>query len=1118
MGTRLFHLATLCVALLLSARADAEDHPWTGDPLSVDKLTKAREALKPRLQQPDKDADDAAKSAFEDARNRDRLLSRLIKILKETESAKAPQDFEAQAKKRQQELAALRKRDPESVTGITGSKQIKPLDEAARTARSERDGQQAKLTAVVTRIKDLDQDRSAIPVRRTKLRTSLERIGDPKAGSSEEFRRDNIVLELRLLKEEESNATSIRAFYSAELTALRAEHDYASEVVRRADDRLAKARKQQQEFATAQAAREKAQAEKDAAQAKLEKDPIYRFRKETNARIDLLQSEIKSAVGNLGELKTRNSKEKRRLERFQRMYDRISRRVEASGSINSETARGLRATLESVESSRETIAAVSSPRTTSEHDAVLRRIGPLQDEEWNLNGSLDEIPEWEKFVKPPHPGKPIPPERFAEAKDVFNDVVLGPEGLRSTLLKLINVLEQQNTEYDRLGETLDAEATALTKVETFIRSHIYWVRTEERLGQQLLESGWSDVKSLIAFYQEPEFLAEFRKSAAGQMGSIVVGTGIFVLLLIASALAGRRLRMKPMCAPVEGKRLSGCSRDVIRMLVHSAAPSLVLLLASAVVERMGVPGRIYSPLSRALDEIALVLFIQRLAWGLLREQGLLITHFDVSPEVAKQVLRSVRIVTISMMVFHVPELALRKAPSEVHALVRLFGTAYRTARMFAIVLLLNRSGPFVAAFVQKSAGGLRLAAFLSPLLILSCIIVVAMDFLGYRDGAQFFNQQILEVFLLTIVLRGIYGGLNQVSDRVVNRVRERAHLEVGGKTASENSKRMSRQLSRVITVLTIVVAASFLASSWGLDATYGSVLRQWKIADLNDGGILNAMDVLKSLGFIVAAHFFSSNLAGLFEMLVFPLFGQIHLGTRYVVVVLTRYAILLIAYSAALISLHFSFASLGWLLAAASVGLGFGLQEIVANFVSGLILLIEQPVRVGDTITVGETGGTVDKITIRSTVVTSWDQKQIIIPNKSFITQNVTNWTKYSNITRRRIDVPVMYGTPADKVLSALAEVATNHESVKSFPAPRIWLDGFGESSVNFVLYVYTDISDGLSTLSELRQSIYEKFAHEGIRIPLPQREIRIKSEPIDGTVELQAPPPSAEEDSADET
>jgi len=231
-----------------------------------------------------------------------------------------------------------------------------------------------------------------------------------------------------------------------------------------------------------------------------------------------------------------------------------------------------------------------------------------------------------------------------------------------------------------------------------------------------------------------------------------------------------------------------------------------------------------------------------------------------------------------------------------------------------------------------------------------------------------------------------------------------------------------------------------------------------------------------------------------------------------VVVVLTRYAILLIGYSAALISLHFSFASLGWLLAAASVGLGFGLQEIVANFVSGLILLIEQPVRVGDTITVDQTGGTVDKITIRSTVVTSWDQKQIIIPNKSFITQNVTNWTKYNTISRRRIDVPVSLGTPADKVLSALAEVATNHESVKSFPAPRIWFDSFGESSINFVLYVYTDISDGLSTLSELRQGIYEKFAKEGIRIPFPQRDIRIKSEPIDGTVELEPPPASEAE------
>lgn len=224
-------------------------------------------------------------------------------------------------------------------------------------------------------------------------------------------------------------------------------------------------------------------------------------------------------------------------------------------------------------------------------------------------------------------------------------------------------------------------------------------------------------------------------------------------------------------------------------------------------------------------------------------------------------------------------------------------------------------------------------------------------------------------------------------------------------------------------------------------------------------------------------------------------------GGRFVMLALSRYIILLIAYSAALIELHFSFSSVGWLLAAASVGLGFGLQEIVANFVSGLILLLEQPVRVGDVISVGATGGTVEKINIRATIVTNWDRQQIIVPNKNFITQELTNWTRNDDVTRRVLRVGVAYGSDVTKVLRLLKEIVEGHASVVKDPPPRIWFEDFGASSLDFEVWCFVRIPEGKQALTEIRTEVARRFAEEGIEIPFPQRDLHIRSIPPDGNM-----------------
>ena len=184
-------------------------------------------------------------------------------------------------------------------------------------------------------------------------------------------------------------------------------------------------------------------------------------------------------------------------------------------------------------------------------------------------------------------------------------------------------------------------------------------------------------------------------------------------------------------------------------------------------------------------------------------------------------------------------------------------------------------------------------------------------------------------------------------------------------------------------------------------------------------------------------------------------------------------------------------------MAALSVGLGFGLQEIVANFVSGLVILFERPVRVGDTVTVGQLTGTVSQVRIRATTITDWDRKEIIVPNKSFITEQVINWTLTDPITRIVIKVGISYGSDVDKARGVMMQTLTSLPAVLDDPEPRVYFTGFGDSSLDFVLHAYSrQLSDRLPMIDEIHRAILAALREHGIQIPFPQRDLHIQSQP----------------------
>lgn len=218
-------------------------------------------------------------------------------------------------------------------------------------------------------------------------------------------------------------------------------------------------------------------------------------------------------------------------------------------------------------------------------------------------------------------------------------------------------------------------------------------------------------------------------------------------------------------------------------------------------------------------------------------------------------------------------------------------------------------------------------------------------------------------------------------------------------------------------------------------------------------------------------------------------------GVRFAIRTVISYIITIFGLLWALYLIGITWEKAQWLITIIGVGLGFGLQEIFANFVSGLIILFEQPMRVGDIVTVGDQSGTVTRIQIRATTITDWDRKEVIIPNKEFITGRLINWTLSDTILRVIFNVGVAYGSDTDKVQALLLRVAENCPTVLKDPPFKAIFNGFGDSSLNFELRVFIPNMDGWADfLHGIHTSIDKAFRENDVEIPFPQRDIHVRS------------------------
>ena len=218
-------------------------------------------------------------------------------------------------------------------------------------------------------------------------------------------------------------------------------------------------------------------------------------------------------------------------------------------------------------------------------------------------------------------------------------------------------------------------------------------------------------------------------------------------------------------------------------------------------------------------------------------------------------------------------------------------------------------------------------------------------------------------------------------------------------------------------------------------------------------------------------------------------------GTSYTLSRITQYIIITIG---ALISFQFvgiDLSGLAVIFGLLSVGIGFGLQNVTSNFISGLIILFERPISVGDRVTVSNIEGDVTEINIRSTKVRTVNNVSIIVPNSEFVSKDVINYSHGDPTYRLDINVGVSYGSDLDAVLNAMREVAVENRHVLQDPPPDVHLIEFGESSWNMQLRAWVgDVKDYPQIRNELNQAIVRKFREVGIEIPFPQRDLHVRS------------------------
>ncbi|WP_188223465.1 mechanosensitive ion channel domain-containing protein [Aestuariibaculum marinum] len=390
---------------------------------------------------------------------------------------------------------------------------------------------------------------------------------------------------------------------------------------------------------------------------------------------------------------------------------------------------------------------------------------------------------------------------------------------------------------------------------------------------------------------------------------------------------------------------------------------------------------------------------------------------------------------------------------------------------------------------------------LSPSIYILVFVAIMSNFLGYTNLTDITLKICTHIGVITVIFYSLLLILEGISTSVIHRhFSSKAEIDFNRKLALE--LKLMKILRVVVLIFWFLFFLNMIEVYRPLKDYLTDILSEpYKLGTISItiGSILSFIIILISsylLTTLISFMIDDGDGEGVLKSLRLPK------GIPAAVSLVIRYFIVAFGFVFALSSLGMDLSKFNLLAGAMGIGIGFGLQTLISNFVSGLILVFERPVLQGDTIEVDNLLGRVHKIGVRSSKIRTFDGAEVIVPNYNLMSNNLINWTLSDNIKRIDIFIGATYDADPNQVLEILAKTGASHPNTLKTPPPRGLFLEFGDNSLNFVLQCWVHYELSLTTKSEISVAVYNAFKEAGIEIPFPQRDIHIKSMPNNNTIE----------------
>ncbi|MFN3193643.1 MAG: mechanosensitive ion channel domain-containing protein [Aureliella sp.] len=703
----------------------------------------------------------------------------------------------------------------------------------------------------------------------------------------------------------------------------------------------------------------------------------------------------------------------------------------------------------------------------------------------------------------------------------------GPQ--RNTAIELRTILTTMSSDISRYIDDLLDLATAKTETilaaeeyREFIDKQLIWTPSAPVLGLSQIKPTSEAGAWLLSFENWRKTLSII----ASDLKAAPLWYVLFVVLTGWLAInQGRFLEKLKECSRLAGRKTCiqyhFTGRGLMQTLLISVPVSFVMLFVAWRLyvgcqreATTGFPLALASGLFLATKTLFPMSFLRQIC----RPSGLGVLHFDWRETQTHFLHRNLRwLIDFSVPLIVVIGVFVSNAESAwEQSLGRIaFLFLMLLLGVFIIVTMHPGRGIFSGLVASQEGGWLdRLKYVWYPAIVALPFTLGALSFWGYYYTSQQLASRIDETLWMVIVLTVGYCLVKRwfVLKRralMMEQARQRL-MEASQQTTSDiplkgaedeemNLVAMNDQTKRMVTSLFVTTGLILAFVIWSdvLPAIYSLERAQLWEVDINGDTVpITLANILLLIPVVLLTIIATRNVPGLLEIALLQHLPLTN-GARYAITTIARYMILALGVAIACGCLRLQWSSVQWLFAAFGVGLGFGLQEIFANFVSGIILLFEQPIRVGDVVTIDGTTGTVTKIRMRATTIVNWDRQELIVPNKDLITGKLINWTLSDTTNRVVVNVGVAYGSDAHEACQIAKTVCLEHSNIMREPGPIVTFEGFGDNTLNIVLRAYLATLDNrLSTVHELHERIYQAFNDAGIEIAFPQRDLHIRSVP----------------------